>query len=90
MLSEFILFIKILSIIIYQKGLTYPSHSINHLVIQGYLNGKSRDKISKENGISTVKVSNVIKEWKRRIDIPNIEELMDFATVVKKSCISIG
>ncbi|MER5175181.1 MAG: hypothetical protein ABJB76_01700 [Candidatus Nitrosocosmicus sp.] len=70
--------------------MTYSSSTINHLVIQGYLNGKSRDKISKEIGISTGKISNVIKEWKRRIDIPNVEELRDFATEVKKSGIFIG
>ncbi|MER5176617.1 MAG: hypothetical protein ABJB76_06350 [Candidatus Nitrosocosmicus sp.] len=70
--------------------MTYSSRSINHLVIQGYLNGKSRDQISKETGISTGKVSNVIKEWRHGIDIPNVEELRDFATEVKKSGISVG
>ena len=59
-------------------------------MIQGYLNGKSRDQISKETGISTGKVSNVIKEWKSKIDIPNVEELRDFVTEVKKSGISVG
>ncbi len=59
-------------------------------MIQGYLIGKSRDQIAKETGISTGKVSNVIKEWKSRIDIPNVEEVRDFATEVKKSGISVS
>jgi hypothetical protein len=59
-------------------------------VIQAYLNGKSRDDIAKETGISTGKVSNIIKEWKNKIGIPNVEELRDFTIAVKKSGISIG
>ena len=55
------------------------------LVIQGYLNGKTRDLISKEIGISTGGVSNTIKEWKREIKAPEIEALRDFAITVKKS-----
>ncbi len=53
-------------------------------MIQSYLNGKSKDQISKEMGISTGKVSNIIKDWKSGIEIPNIEELMEFAITVKK------
>ena len=55
------------------------------LVIQGYLNGKTRDLISKEIGISAGGVSNTIKEWKREISVPEIEALRDFAITVKKS-----
>jgi hypothetical protein len=64
--------------------------SINSLVIQAYLNGKSRDDIAKETGISTGKVSNIIKEWKNKIGIPIAEELRNFTIAVKKSGISIG
>jgi hypothetical protein len=64
--------------------------SINSLVIQVYLNGKSRDDIAKETGISTGKVSNIIKEWKNKIGIPIAEELRNFTIAVKKSGISIG
>ena len=81
---------KAFSILYYVKGLTYSSRTIDSLVIQGYLNGKSRDQIAKETGISTGKVSNIIKEWKKGIDIPNVEELRDFAIEVKKSGISVG
>jgi hypothetical protein len=65
-----------------------PSH-LTSLVIQGYLNGKSRDQIAKEVGISTGTASNILKDWKLRIGIPNIEELREFAILVKKSNISI-
>jgi len=55
------------------------------LVIQAYLNGKSRDQISKETGISAGKTSNIITDWKKGIRIPNIDELREFAVTVKKS-----
>jgi hypothetical protein len=59
------------------------------LVIQGYLNGKTRDSISKEIGISAGGVSNTIREWKRGIRVPEIEALRDFATTVKKAGLSM-
>jgi hypothetical protein len=58
-------------------------------VIQGYLNGKTRDLISKEIGISTGGVSNTIREWKREIKVPEIEALRDFTITIKKSGLSI-
>jgi biotin operon repressor len=63
--------------------------SLTSLVKQGYLNGKSRDQISKELGVSTGTVSKIIKEWKLRIGIPIAEVLRDFAVLVKKSDITI-
>lgn len=59
------------------------------LAIQGYLNGKSRDQIAKEIGISTGSVSNILRDWKYKIGIPVAEELRDFAVIVKKSGMSI-
>ena len=59
-------------------------------MIQSYLNGKSRDQIAKEMGISAGKVSNIIKDWKSGVEIPNVEELREFAITVKKSGMSIG
>ncbi len=55
-----------------------------------HLNGKPRDQIDRETGISKGKVSNIIKEWKNGIRIPNVEGLRDFTVTVKKSGISIG
>ena len=65
--------------------MTTPALPTKALVIQGYLNGKTRDSISKEIGISTGGVSNTIREWKREIRVPEIEALRDFAITVKKS-----
>ena len=58
-------------------------------MIQGYLNGKTRDLISKEIGISAGGVSNTIREWKRMIGIPEIEALRDVIITIKKSGLSI-
>jgi hypothetical protein len=66
------------------------SESIKSQVIQKYLDGKSRDQISRETGISTGKISNLVKDWKDGIDIPNIEEVREFAIAVKKSGMSMG
>ena len=69
--------------------MTIPPLPPKTLVIQGYLNGKTRDSISKEIGISAGGVSNTIREWKRGIKVPEIEALRDFATTVKKSGLSM-
>jgi hypothetical protein len=37
-----------------------------------------------------ITISNIIKEWKHEIGIPNVEELRDFTVAFKKSGISIG
>jgi hypothetical protein len=68
---------------------TIPALPTKALVIQGYLNGKTRDSISKEIGISAGGVSNTIKEWKREIRVPEIEALREFTVTVKKSGLSI-
>jgi hypothetical protein len=54
-------------------------------MIQGYLNGKSRDQIAIEAKISTGKTSNIIKDWKSKIDISDVKDLRNFAIEVKKS-----
>ena len=59
------------------------------LVIQGYLNGKSRDIIAQETGISLGSASNAIKEWKIQIGSLEAEEIREFAVLVKKSGISM-
>ena len=71
--------------------MTVPAAALSTkaLVIQGYLNGKTRDSISKEIGISPGGVSNTIKEWKWEIRAPDIEALRDFAITFKKSALSM-
>ncbi len=63
--------------------------SIRSLVIQGFLNGKSRNQITIEAKISTGKTSNIIKDWKSKIDISDVEDLRNYAVEVRKSGISI-
>lgn len=59
------------------------------MVIQAFLNGKKRDIIAKENNISTGLVSGIIKNWKEKIKICDIDELRRFAKMVNKSGITI-
>jgi hypothetical protein len=54
-------------------------------VIQGYLNGKSREQNVRENNVSTGTVSNIIENWAREIGLPDIKEMRLFAVLVKKS-----
>ncbi len=65
------------------------TESVKPRVIKEYLNDKSRDKIAQIAGISLGKTSNIIKDWKYKINMPNIEELRDFSVEVKKADISI-
>ena len=64
------------------------NQSIRSLVIQGYLNGKTRDQIATDVGISGGKVSGIIKEWASEIGKPNVEYVRDFAVILNKSGIS--
>ncbi len=59
--------------------------SVKTLVIQGYLNGKTRDQIATDVGISGGKVSGIIKDWTAEIGKPNVESMRDFATMLNKS-----
>ncbi len=58
-------------------------------MIQGYLNGKSRDQIANDIGISGGKASGIIKEWIAQIGQPHVESMRDFATILNKSGISV-
>lgn len=60
------------------------NQSIRSLVIQGYLNGKPRDQIALDAGISAGTALGIIKDWISRTGIPNVEELRDFAVILKK------
>jgi DNA-binding CsgD family transcriptional regulator len=45
------------------KKIVFSNLSQKSMVIQGYLNGKSRDQIAREAEISIGMVSNTIKDW---------------------------
>jgi hypothetical protein len=63
--------------------------TIKSLVIQGHLNGKTRDQIASEAGISAGKTSEIIWEWSGEIGTSNATALRDFATSVRKEDMSI-
>lgn len=62
---------------------------IHSKVVSSFLNGKQGDINAKELCISTGKVSAIIKEWKKRIDAPDIDELRDLAVIIRKSGMTI-
>jgi hypothetical protein len=65
------------------------SSQVEELIIQNYLSGHSRDEIAEETGAAPGSVSNKINEWKKRLAIPDIEELRRFAVIMKKSGITM-
>jgi hypothetical protein len=48
------------------------------------------DQIASETNVSKGKVHYLIKEWKKGIGAPDIDELREFSVTVTKSEISIG
>jgi hypothetical protein len=59
-------------------------------VIQEWLKGKTRDIIAKETGISQGTVTGIITKWKEKTVNPDIENLREFAILVRKSGITVG
>jgi hypothetical protein len=53
-------------------------------VIRLYLQGESRDDIARTCGVGKGTVSNIIDEWKRRLDIPDVQSLRDLAVNLKR------
>lgn len=65
------------------SGLTKES------VIKGYLDGKSFDEIAHHNNIGKGSVHNIIQGWIDHTGIPDIKEIREFTTIVRKSGITI-
>ena len=65
------------------------SKLIEELIIQNYIHGHPRDEIAEETGVAPGTVSNKIKEWKRKLEAPDIEELRRFAVNMNKSGMTI-
>ncbi len=63
-------------------------YRVKQLVLQGYLNGKPRDRIALDVGVSDGKVSGIIKEWTAEIGITSIEAVREFAVTMRKSGIT--
>jgi hypothetical protein len=67
----------------------HPKEILESLVIQDYLNGKTRNQIAKDNNTSPGNVSNITNEWRRRIGISDGEEIRDFVKLVRKAGLSV-
>ena len=59
------------------------------LVIQKKLEGKSMNQIVRETGISKGKVQYLINDWKQKMGASSVEKITEFASLVKRSDISI-
>jgi len=69
---------------------TLPSSSTDKsLVIQKCLEGKSMNQIVKETGISKGKVQYITNEWENKLGTSSANEIIEFATQVKKPDITI-
>jgi hypothetical protein len=54
-----------------------------------YLQGKSMNQIANETSISKGKVHYLLADWKKKIAIPDIDGIIDFIALVRKSNVSI-
>jgi len=59
------------------------------LVIQKRLGGKSMNQRLKETGISKGKVQYLINDWKQKTGGAYVDKITDFASLVKRSSITI-
>jgi chromosome segregation ATPase len=59
--------------------------SIKSLVIQQWLlQGRPRNDIAAENGLSTGAVTNIVNEWRHSLGFTAVHELREFATTLRK------
>ena len=64
--------------------MNYSKQLLESQVVSDYLRAKPRNKIATDNKTSAGNVSNILKEWKKRIGIPNVEELREFVCICQK------
>jgi hypothetical protein len=67
---------------------TRHPESIKSAVIQQWLEGKSRDLIAADTGLSTGAATNIIDEWRQNLGIPLANDLRELAVTLKKVGIS--
>jgi hypothetical protein len=58
--------------------------NIKSAVIQQWLQGKARDLIAVDTGLSSGAVTNIINEWRHGLGYPLADELRELATTLKK------
>jgi hypothetical protein len=59
-------------------------------VIQGWLNGKTRNQLAEELCMATGSVSKILKEWNQKVGQPEAKELREFSVWVNKSGMTIS
>jgi hypothetical protein len=60
------------------------SENVKSAVVQQWLQGKARDLIAADTGLSTGAVTNIINEWRRGLSYPLVDELRELAITFKK------
>jgi hypothetical protein len=60
------------------------SSTIKTLVIQQWLQGKPRNDIAAENGVSSGAVTNIVNEWRLKLGLAAADELRELAVTMKK------
>src|SRR5438132_1514079 len=63
---------------------------IKQRVIAQYLQGVSRDRIAADNGIGAGTVSNIIDEWKKRVQDSDYESVRVISVFCKKQGITLN
>src|SRR5215469_2073052 len=63
---------------------------IKQRVIAQYLQGVTRDKIAADNGIGTGTVSNIIDEWKKRVQDSDYESIRELSIFCKKQGMTLN
>jgi hypothetical protein len=52
--------------------------------VQQWLQGKARDQIARDSGLSTGTVTNIITEWRRNLGYPIAEDLRELAVTLRR------
>jgi len=63
---------------------------IKKQVVKQWLSGDSRDKIAADNNIGTGTVSNIIDEWKKRVQDLEYEPIRELSVFYKKQGITLN
>jgi hypothetical protein len=58
--------------------------NVKSSVIQQWLQGKTRDSIAMDTGLSAGAVTNIINEWRKGLGYPLADDLRELATTLKK------
>ncbi len=60
------------------------SNTIKTSVIQQWLQGRPRNDIAAENGVSSGAVTNIVNEWRHNLGFAGANELRELAVTMRK------